>query len=345
MSIDESQKFGAVLKSAREEKNISISSISGTLKLSLEKIENIEASDVSSLPPAAFTCGYLRQFAKLVELDEASIVHLYNLAIGVEIAEEPPGTVSDLPMQASSNDLGMRIVSYSLGLIVIILFVLWFQGSQENELSSDTAIEVDVVADIPATVTTEINMQVSENEVENENNIELIPANDKTNEIITNENIELVSSVDKPQAEEVNDAETTEAAKTPEAIQRNKNIAMAKEANSIAGSGNDIVHLTANQDCWIEITDANKHLLFFSLLKKGEKVELKGQQPFSVFLGKATAVSIALNDLDFDVSKYVRSNKVARFIMSMDDLLESQVKQDVIINSSNASQSSITNSL
>ncbi|MCK5336756.1 MAG: helix-turn-helix domain-containing protein [Gammaproteobacteria bacterium] len=338
MSAIENPKFGSVLKAAREEKNISIGHVSEALKLSLEKIESIEASDLEALPAAAFTCGYLRLFAKLVELDEEEVIHLYNQSIGVELINSVPGTTSDLPTQASSGDLAMRIVTYSLGLVAVVLFVIWLQGAQEKPLdaSSNSDEEVNVLEE--SVVHDEIKADISTPVVQTHPEIEIVPV---VKEEAAKEEAakEEVAKEEEPAADEVSSVEEVSnlvnelVDVVTEEIKRDEIIALANEANPVASSGTDVVVLTANDDCWVEVSDANQQLLYFSLLKKGEVAQLKGQEPFSMFLGKAKAVVITLNDIEYDISRHVRSNQIARFIMSMDNVLEKQVRQDVINNS------------
>ena len=329
MSAIENPKFGSVLKAAREEKNISIGHVSEALKLSLEKIESIEASDLEALPAAAFTCGYLRLFAKLVELDEEEVVHLYNQSIGVESIDSVPGTTSDLPTQASSGDLAMRIVTYSLGLVAVVLFVIWLQGAQEKPLdaSSNSDEEVNVLEE--SVVHDEIKADISTPVVQAHPEIEIVPV--VKEEAAKEEEPAAVDEVSS--VEEVSNLVNELVDVVTEEIKRDEIIALANEANPVASSGTDVVVLTANDDCWVEVSDANQQLLYFSLLKKGEVAQLKGQEPFSMFLGKANAVVITLNDIEYDISRHVRSNQIARFIMSMDNVLEKQVRQDVINNS------------
>ena len=329
MSAIENPKFGSVLKAAREEKNISIGHVSEALKLSLEKIESIEASDLEALPAAAFTCGYLRLFAKLVELDEEEVIHLYNQSIGVESINSVPGTTSDLPTQASSGDLAMRIVTYSLGLVAVVLFVIWLQGAQEKPLdaSSNSDEEVNVLEE--SVVHDEIKADISTPVVQTHPEIEIVPVvKEEAAKEEESAAVDEVSSV-----EEISNVVNELVDVVTEEIKRDEIIALANEANPVASSGTDVVVLTANDDCWVEVSDANQQLLYFSLLKKGEVAQLKGQEPFSMFLGKANAVVITLNDIEYDISRHVRSNQIARFIMSMDNVLEKQVRQDVINNS------------
>lgn len=43
---------------------------------------------------------------------------------------------------------------------------------------------------------------------------------------------------------------------------------------------------------------------------------LSGKAPFDVFLGNALRVNIAINDIDVDMSDYIRANNIAHFKVS-----------------------------
>lgn len=318
MSAEENLKFGTVLKAAREEKNISVSHISETLKLSIEIIEYIESSNIAKLPPAAFTCGYLRLFAKLVSLNEEEVIELYNQSFD-EASSDALGQISDLPTQASSNDISMRVISYALIVIAVILLIVWYQGNENR--TPDEVIAFDPIPNnIEKVVNSnleqtklEVSLEVANNDSINEMVPDVITDESQTLEIIETEVDSMVETTDVVEDEQVNEI-----------------IASAKEASPIADVGSDVVVISAQDDCWVEVLDANEQLLYFSLLKKDQVAELKGQEPFKVFLGKATEVSISLNGIEYSISKHIRSNSIARFTMAMNNVLEKNVNLKIV---------------
>ena len=350
MSVD----FGAVLKVAREEKNISLAQVSEGLKLSIDKIEDIESSNVGNLPPAAFTCGYLRLFSKLVEVDENEIIEMYYHAIGEVPETVLPSSTSDIPSQADIKHPGMRLVSFSVVILIIILSIVWWNDRGDNGDDAEHAVVTDDSKSNESLDSVVESTEADENEgnqielesgskadnkneknslstpEKNENNTPLtetdtIPLATETSKL---ENVQEDAVADN-QLESDSVVESVDTADQPEPeelkiIQEEENIKLARMASPVAEVGVDTVQLNALDDCWVEISDANEHLLYFSLLKKDEEVHLSGQEPFKVFLGKADAVEIKLNDINYDVSAFVRSNQVARFTMSMEEAKKMQ---------------------
>lgn len=334
MNDEVQQSFGSVLKAAREEKNISLAQVSETLKLTVEKISDIEESNVDSLPPAAFTCGYLRLFSKLVSVDENEVIKAYYNALGENPADGVLCATSDIPNQANSGHMGMKIVSYSFVLVIAVLVIVWIQdktpdsvvGSQASgevkEIQSELS-NSEIMSDSSSVGSN--SSQVSE-VVEVVEVVKQVPVIEPVLNIKHDNPVISESNVTNNIEQTVNESDDVSDTSSDENEEIKKNIALAKEANPVASTGEDVIVLTAKDDCWIEISDSNDHLLYFSLLKKGEVAELKGQQPFKVFLGKAMAVNVSLNDINYDVSDYVRSNQIARFTMTMDKALELQMQ-------------------
>ena len=341
MSTVDIKSFGELLRTAREAKKLSLPHIADALKLSLDKVESIENSDVEALPPATFTCGYLRLFAKLVDLDEGDIVQSYYDTIGRISESGGLSSTSDLPAQVSSQDLAMRIVSYSLVIAVIALFLFWIIGNKKDNATPVTpaAAEKNIGASEADTTLQSVS---DEQSVESEKAPEInYFKNENTTPAETTEKKTVVKDVLDRSAEQIKVVEE----KNAEQVKKDEILALAKEAKPVADSGNDVVQVSSTDDCWVEISDANGQLLFFSLLNKGKTVELQGQEPFKVFLGKATAISMLLNDIEYDISKHIRKNQVARFTMTMANALESQVDQASTENKPAAEEKTISEEL
>ena len=83
-------------------------------------------------------------------------------------------------------------------------------------------------------------------------------------------------------------------------------------------TGGDILAVSAEQDSWAEIVDANDIELFSGTIKAGQELSLIGQAPFEVFLGNAPGVSLSLNSTSIDMKKYIRYNNVAQFKVSVE---------------------------
>lgn len=65
---------GAVLREARESAGISVEEVAGRIKFAPRQIEALEAGDFSQLPEMAFIRGFVRSYARLMQLDDKALL-------------------------------------------------------------------------------------------------------------------------------------------------------------------------------------------------------------------------------------------------------------------------------
>ena len=66
--VDKNTDFGSLLAEARKAKNFTIDEMSGYLKIPSHMITALEASDKEALPAPTYTQGYIRAYAKFLEI-------------------------------------------------------------------------------------------------------------------------------------------------------------------------------------------------------------------------------------------------------------------------------------
>ena len=128
---------GTILRKAREENNLSVGHVADRLCLDVRVIEGLENDNYEKLPSTIFIRGYLRNYAKLLEIPEESIIENFD---HIHKSQEPK-TITPTPKikpqtQATSLDLWPKLVSILLVITVIILMVIWqFYPNEEVENS------------------------------------------------------------------------------------------------------------------------------------------------------------------------------------------------------------------
>lgn len=76
MAIDDGPSFGRALAAAREARGLSQSDVAAQLRLHVRQVQALEAEDLALLPEGAFVRGYVRNYAKLVELPPEPLLAL-----------------------------------------------------------------------------------------------------------------------------------------------------------------------------------------------------------------------------------------------------------------------------
>lgn len=78
-SVEQAEGFpGMTLKEAREEKQYSMEYVAGRLHLRVRVIELLEGDHYEQLPEPVFVKGYIRAYAKLLDIDDAPLLEQYK---------------------------------------------------------------------------------------------------------------------------------------------------------------------------------------------------------------------------------------------------------------------------
>lgn len=114
--------LGEVLAAARKAKKLSEQDVSNNLRLSIKQISDIENNDFSTLPQPMITRGFIRNYARLLELDAEPLLDSYR-------ARMPDKMPKSLAVQSSMNQVvsgkeSQPWLKYILGSILILLFLL-----------------------------------------------------------------------------------------------------------------------------------------------------------------------------------------------------------------------------
>jgi cytoskeleton protein RodZ len=289
--------FGSVLSQAREAQNFTVDEINMHLKIPVQILIDIEASDVDALPASTYTQGYLRNYAKFLEISEENVLNLYNNTVpNAQITELKPRSSlfkkrnKQLPLIKLVTTL-LMVIGVATVLYGIIQYYQEKADDMEVELESKEQSFTGNSLDSPGVNTIEIKQNArltadGELILENSNSTELA---------VEEEVVEIESEIDEESI--------------PEAP------AQATDTNI----KQDILVINAENGSWIEVRDANDDRLFYNMVPKGGSKTLSGQAPFSVSLGNARTTGLMINDIEVDITRYIRSNNTAKFKVSNEE--------------------------
>jgi len=290
--FENSNKLGAILTRAREKLSLSQKDIASRLNLKEEYIVALDANDFDKLPAPTYVRGYIRSYARSLNLNADSLINLYE-----GIAEAPPEILPDVKptVQASSRDKPVKAVTYLVTLTLVILIIAWWQGQH--------IVSTDFFA---------INTKTSSGGK--------YPGGfTYTFDVINHPDTVEVSAIDELDGSGLKNMKIVDLAKTSESkpddilsIEDSLNLNTQKNLNALANSDTLKMELTA--ESWVEVYDILGERLYRGLAKPGEKISIIGTAPLSVKLGNARAVSVNFNGKAFDTSEYTRAG-VARFLL------------------------------
>ncbi|MES9957614.1 MAG: RodZ family helix-turn-helix domain-containing protein [Sedimenticola sp.] len=319
---------GARLRTARENLGLDISRVAAELHLGRDVLESIEADDYSGLPGAVFVQGYLRNYARLLNVPEGPVLEAFQ-SMKSEHERTPNLRATQVRHELRSSHAGVRLITWLIVIGLVVLVLTWWRGYLQWPMV-DTA--EDATTEAPA-ISAEPEFDVSQEpvlapfapqqEVPQEAPvgdtglalppIEEAPATEEPPQAVEPEEVVIEQPLVTTMAEsataaveeataEVTEA-TADAAPVVEAVVEEAPIATPPQLEAV---------VSFDADCWVEIRDASGQFKIFGLLNKGTSRVLEGEAPYKMVLGNAASVRISVNGEAYDFSSYIKGN-VARF--------------------------------
>jgi cytoskeleton protein RodZ len=118
---DDRVSIGRRLAAARNELELDIRVVANELHLDVSTIEALEADDTAALPAAIFVKGYLRSYARLVNLPEDEIVGTYSAQTG----EPPPLKAVSIKDRTPFFQLPSARLVRNIILVLLAVILLW----------------------------------------------------------------------------------------------------------------------------------------------------------------------------------------------------------------------------
>lgn len=126
---------GRSLREARMAIGLSIADVAQSIKFSPRQIETIERDDFSKLPGATFVRGFIRSYAKLLHLDEQSLLTMLDRQTpqaDVQI-HLPQDTGAALPQQGEQHNYFPLLILLAIVVSIAAVLAIYFDWSGKAE--------------------------------------------------------------------------------------------------------------------------------------------------------------------------------------------------------------------
>ena len=315
----ESLSAGERLKAGREALGLSVEDVSTRLKLSVRKIESFERGEVEGIATPVFVAGYLRAYARLLELSAEDVLEDFEMlstasstvegmasdsidiaGIGLESSGEKSNDVFFTGQGAKSsgdifrNSSSLLIPAVLIVLVIAAVYLLLPADESSKEVRTANVADRESptsstgVAESPLVVNSQVEPQI-ESQVETpsiENSESSVAAEATVNAVFDQVEEDTVNEV------EGNSVETDETEST------------VFQQSELA--------FVFNDESWVEVTDARGERLVYRLAKAGMSRTVTGVAPFTVQLGYVPGVEIFYNGVPYDMSAFA-GRRSARF--------------------------------
>lgn len=321
---------GSQLRKARERKGLDQAKVAAQLHLSQALIQALEWDDYDKLPAAVFVQGYLKNYARMLGVDEMAVIQAYQ-ALQPDASQEP--LTRNQPDQVAKDLHKEHRLGYYLSLGVVlalgILLFFWWQGRMdtgEAPAVSDTGADTIEPVFAPEPVETlsppqepaplpAISSPVDESAFAE------APDSPTTG----------VTAPDEPQTDPMTEETAFEMAQpqpAPEAMAEmsaEPELSGLSSPTDVAPSGESgtqqaaaepgLVVFAFSGPCWVEVRDVNGRARIIGVMQDGMSRRLDARLgPFRVVIGDIHAASLTVNGEAYDLGRHTRG-KVARFTL------------------------------
>ena len=320
---------GETLRKAREGRGWTIAEVAAQLNLTPQRLSQVEQGAFDKLPGHTFARGYVRAYAKLLDIDQNRLVLEFDQFTGSDAAGSSVHSLGRIEEPVSYSQRILRMVSFVLLLALAGLSFFWWQEQADRRAADLASTSLEHVEVDGADGTTQIHPldEPEDQAVEAaqlDAGVTLPPLTEGAAELPSATGTEAAAVV-APQIEppqNLNDTAGTPAVPAssaeapPEGADAVPAVSSAPAPATApapvqAAAGEAVVSLTFIADCWTQLTDANGKVLFSALKRKGDSLEVVGKAPLELRLGFARGAQVSLNGSPVDVAPFI-SGETAR---------------------------------
>lgn len=308
---------GQRLRSAREQMGLTQQNVAERLCLKLSTVRDLEEDKSPADLASTFLRGYIRSYARLVHVPEDELLPMMAKHSPVRAAKVEPMQSFSLGKRRKKRDGWLMIFTWLVLFVVVGLTGAWWW--QNHKAAQDDLVSM-----------------ADQNAGTSGDNSQSIPLGDSSNDNTPADN-SAAQSVPADASAQTPSASAPAAASAPAGTQAPANNAAASSqpvavspsqapvdntANSQmptgsagvsapAADGNALV-MSFDKDCWLEVADATGKKLFSGMQRSGGKLSLAGKAPYRLKIGAPGAVQIQYQGQPVDLSRFIRTNQVAR---------------------------------
>ncbi len=264
---------GEMLRTARAALGISPREMADRLNWMPTHLTAVEEDRFEVLRGTAFARGYLRAYAKQVDIPESVLLAAFEAMQAPEL----PAAGGAVEV-ASESPLKKPEVGIALGLVCAALLISglwWWQSSAPQKKPAP-----------PLTNVSEERIPELESEP--------LAVNDESLVAAAQEFAATEAALEESALEEA-DAEVADAEAALDPLFDEPLTSPAEDAVTVIAplEADAMLQFRFSGDCWVEIRDGNDELLYMDFRRDGDNLNLDGLPPFNILLGDSTVVELS----------------------------------------------------
>ncbi|MGB2166182.1 MAG: RodZ domain-containing protein [Candidatus Puniceispirillales bacterium] len=269
---------GNELATAREAQKLSLSDISGHLRISVKYLEYLEAGENSKLPGATYVLGFVRSYAKFLNLDANAMCQRLSDEIAAS-GYQPEYHFVENKVSGGSEWRNMLMIG---AVLMVVSYTAWY------------FLWNDYVPDAELTASTELSTELAEQDTPPTDDISgkdlpdtgLSQTEQDSMVSETTENI----AIDPAPPEQADLPSNTGVVPEPDEA--------SPALNNVTNmEGTDGLAITALDDVWVELSTPIGQQVLAKLITKGEVIAIPDDN-YILTTGNAGAISLGYVDQD-----------------------------------------------
>ncbi|WP_448566965.1 RodZ domain-containing protein [Thalassotalea ganghwensis] len=309
---------GQMLAQAREKAGLTQKDVAERLNFRTTLVKELEQDIFDKSLPATFNRGYLKNYAKLVDLPVDDVLASYEMICVAEMQGAEMQSFSKQTEKQAENNRLMWVTYLIVALLIGSTLMWWLQeNAKEQDNASTNASQVESLptkTNDDSQTSVEGNAELSENPAAEQKAEQAIePTVSDVNENLGEESSTQSLSIDANQ-------DTTQPTSVGRQALDQSNQQANPDANvsdtEISAADSVDVSFTFSGDCWVNIYDATGERIAWGIKKSGYEMNIQGIPPFNITLGKPELVTIVYNGEAVDTSSFAKGN-IAKFNLPM----------------------------
>ncbi|MGP1956227.1 MAG: cytoskeleton protein RodZ [Arsenophonus sp. NC-PE1-MAG3] len=324
---------GQRLLQEREALSLSRESVAERLCLKVCTVRKIEEDSNSHSVDPTFLRGYIRSYAKLVNIPEKEILELLNKQSPAKIAVISPIQSYSLGKTRKKWEGWLMKFTWLIIIICIAMIGIWWwqdykvQKQEISTMAEQNRYDTNQIQVDPLSYTSNIVETTEQNNV----NTLLIETNNQpaTSAIVNNVALPtskttltsetLKNSDINVNIKSVNPAEEKTVPLPGSATANNSSLERYRTVKTFADidykrieSCNGVV-MNFKGESWLEVSDAKGKILFSGIKNAGQKLELNGELPYQFNIGIPANVNLLFKGNSIDLNHFIKVNRPAKF--------------------------------
>ena len=309
---------GNVLKAAREAQGLSIHEVCSQLRLGLKQIQAIEQDDFDKLPQPSIVRGFIRNYARLLNIDVNPILEAYQRIVPnkaplpLSVRSNASRSVIDQPAPGFRPQ---RLLTFLIFLVLAGIAAYFYINHIKPQALKDAALALDV-DEIAETTGQEIPIPVPE----------AAPAPTDIAPAPAAQNVDAspaaVDNLAAAPATTGNDASANAATAFPanNAVTNNTIVSTPTPATTQAAEGTTLqasepqkasLVFKVNEDSWVRIEDLQGKKVFSEVMPAGSERQVTTEKPVNITVGHASGTQLTIDNQPYDLTQATRG-RVAR---------------------------------